>query len=121
MTIYTALFRTAAAYAAHAFEADAPEQALQMARTFFEDHAEDLMFTAYDGRMSLEEIEICEEDTTTTIVWQSDDLRVHLAAPEMLQALEMATNFMGDDLSGDPTETRVYETLRAVIAKATGP
>jgi len=44
MTTYTAYFRTDADFATQEFEADTPEQALAQARTFCEDHTEELVF-----------------------------------------------------------------------------
>jgi hypothetical protein len=120
MTTYTAFFRTAAEYAMHDFEANSPEHALRMARAFFDDHDEDLMFEAYDGGLPLDEIEIAGPEGHAPAVWHSDDLRLRLAAPGMLKALQMAANFIGDDLSDDSTENRIYTTLNEAIAKAHG-
>ncbi len=58
MTTYTAHFRTDAACAQHDFEADSPQQALQMARELWERDPDALDFESYDMPMPLDEIEI---------------------------------------------------------------
>lgn len=91
MPTYTAHFRTETHYADRDFEADSPQQALQLARAVYENRTETLPFEAYDGDPTVEEIDIRdEEDEPTGAFWQSDDLRVHLAARELLDALEQA-------------------------------
>lgn len=83
MATYTAFFRTAAAYAMHDFEADFPEQALEMARAFFDTHDDDLMFEAYDGSLPLDEIEIAGPEGHALVVWHSDDMRPRPSAPAL--------------------------------------
>jgi hypothetical protein len=51
MPTYKAYFHTDADYAAGEFAADTPEQALALARRFYDDGSSDLMFESYDGGM----------------------------------------------------------------------
>ena len=57
MKTYTAYFRTDGDYAEHEFEAETPEQALVLARAFYDEHTECLMFEGYDGGQPVNEIE----------------------------------------------------------------
>lgn len=88
MTTYTAYFRTDAEYAMHDFEADTPAQALEMARAFYDEHEDDLCFMECDGGLPMDEIEIYKGYETTHMCWHSDDMRLRLAAQELLEALK---------------------------------
>jgi len=91
MTIYTAKFRIDADYAEKTFEANTPEQALALARAFYNEHDEDLMFEEYGGGSPVNEIEIAGPDGRELAVWHDDDLRLRLAARDLLDALEVQT------------------------------
>jgi hypothetical protein len=97
MSTYTAYFRTGSEYARHEFSADTPEEALQKARAFYDAHDEDLMFVTYDEGMPLEEIEITGPEGTEPVVWQSDDLRVRLAACDLLEALKAIQRLVNEE------------------------
>jgi hypothetical protein len=120
MNTYTAHFRTDAEYAVYDFDAATPDQALKEARALYERDPDALAFEPYDGGMPLDEIEISSPEGDALAVWHSDDMRLRLAARDMLTALQMAANFIGDDLSDDLTEKRIYETIMAAITKAAG-
>ena len=89
MTTYTAQFHTDADFAERTFEADTPEQALTLARAFYDEHTEDLTFESYDSGMPVNEIEIADDEGTRLAVWQDDDLRLRLAAADLVDALEV--------------------------------
>jgi hypothetical protein len=90
MTIYTATFRTAHSWATHDIESDAPEQALEQAQALAEADDGTLDWCAYDPASTpLEEIEVEDPaDGSVVWVWQSDELRLRLAAQDLYDALE---------------------------------
>ena len=89
-TTYTAYFRTDARFAERDFDADTPEQALRKARNSIHRHANELCFESYDMGQRVDEIAITDEDGFNDIVvWQDDELRLRLAAPELLAAAEL--------------------------------
>jgi stage V sporulation protein SpoVS len=90
MTTYTANFRTDAEWAEEEFEAETPQQALALARAFYDSHTEDLMFQSYDGGMPVNEIEISGDAGDKLVVWRDEYLTLHLAASDLLDALEQA-------------------------------
>jgi hypothetical protein len=125
MTTYTAYFHTDAGWASHEFEADTQEQALALARQFYDDDSSQLYFESYDGGMPVNEITISDADGNECTAWLDDELRLSLAARALLQALEQA--FAG--LNAAPRfsvprlDTDSYEiaaTCEKAIAKAKG-
>jgi hypothetical protein len=90
MPTYTATFRTDAEYARHDFKAATPAEALALARAFYDDHTEELYFESYDSGMEVDEIEISGPDGSELAVWQDEDLALHLAASDLLEALQQA-------------------------------
>ncbi len=126
MTEYYAHFRTDAEYALYNFEADSPEQALQLARELYECKHCPLEFDTYDGGfMPLDEIEISGPEGDQLAVWQSDDMRLRLAAPELLNALEYCERVLRDHEQYDDgegsAENEAAVMARAAIAKAKPP
>ena len=96
MTIYTAYFRTDAEFASHEIEADTPEQALRLARALWDSDSDRLDFESYDMAMPLDEIEIADEEDSELAVWQSEDLRLCLAAQDLLDALQQAVQALNE-------------------------
>jgi hypothetical protein len=88
-TIYRAEFFTAADYACRNFEAASPQEALQLARQFYEDNLVELDFRSYDDNAGLDEIEVWDTAGDARATWQSDDYRVRKAAPQLLAALNL--------------------------------
>jgi hypothetical protein len=115
MTTYTAYFRTDANFATLEFKAATPEQALKKARRFYADDPFGLMFESYDGGMSVNEIVIEDADHDELAVWQDEDLRLHLAASDLLAAAELV---IARWERGDLAEA--VRGLDAAIAKAKG-
>ncbi len=92
MTTYTAYFRGNAEFATKEFVAKTPEKALRMARDFLEQHGDELDFEPYDhGGMAVDEIEICTDGADELAVWRGEDLRLRLAARDLLKALQDQT------------------------------
>jgi hypothetical protein len=137
MTTYTATFRTDAEFATRDFKAATPEQALKKARRFYANDPLDLMFESYDGGMPVNEIVIADADHDELAVWRDDDMRLRLAARDVLEALEdllgdrpavqggicqhCGRDYIGDFLEGDClSDDCPGEKARAAIAKAKG-
>jgi len=84
---YKAEFFTAADYAFRNFEAATPEQALMLARQFYDENG-DLDFRSYDDNAGLDQIQIWDSHRGTLARWESDDYPLRQAAREMLTALQ---------------------------------
>ena len=117
MKTYRAEFFTAADYAVRDFEAETPQQALALARRFYDEDIVDLDFRSYDDNAGLDEIEVWDRNNGTRSRWESDDYRLRKAAPELLKqsirVLTMLPHY------GIHNETGMPE-LRAAIFKALG-
>jgi hypothetical protein len=87
LTEYMAYFRTTAGPANDIYQAQTPEQILRIAQEIFDRDDESLGFTPGDAP-ELQEIRIVPEDAEEVLVWQSDEYRLQLAAPKLLEALE---------------------------------
>jgi hypothetical protein len=123
MTTYTAQFRTDADYAERTFKARTAKQAFALARTFYDEHDGELLFQNYDGGSPVNEIEISGPTGSELAIWQDDDLRLRLAATDMLAALELCEDALVelarlDD--GTPSVSALH-AARAAIAKAKPP
>ena len=119
-TIYRAEFFTAADYAFRNFEAETPQQALELARRFYEDNLVELDFRSYDDNAGLDQIQIWDSQRGTLASWESDDYRLRQAAPDLHKALEFFFNIMRDY---DSSRRKGYvqlaiEQARAALAKA---
>jgi hypothetical protein len=115
MTTYTAYFRTDAESATRDFVASTPEQALKKARRFHEAHADQLLFEHYDEIAPVNEIAIWSDEGDDLAVWHDDDLRLRLAASDLLAAAELVvTRWQRGDLAG------AVRQLDAAIAEAKG-
>jgi len=115
MQTYKAYFHTGADYAAREFAAGTPEQALALARRFYDDDPSDLMFESYDGGIPVIEISIHDADSNRLAVWYDDDMRLRLAARDLLDAAELVVARWE---RGDLAEA--VRELSAAIAKAKG-
>jgi hypothetical protein len=91
MTTFTAYFRTDADFATREFKASTAKQALRIARKFLDTKAEDLMFEEYDGGMPVNEVAIKDRHGDDVATWYDADLRLRLAASDLLEALESQT------------------------------
>ena len=118
---YRAEFFTAADYAIRNFEAKTPEQAIELARRFYEDNIIDLDFRSYDDIEPLDQIEVWDQKTGKRASWQSDDCRLRKAAPELLAALRDILPRYTEFLRGvgaDPAQCEDYQRANAAVAKA---
>lgn len=120
-TTYRAEFYTAADYAFRNFEAETPEQALELARRFFDDNLIELDFRSYDDNAGLDQIQIWDSQHGTLASWESDDYRLRKAAPQLLAALKLILPRYAEFLRGVGAELKEcedYQTAKAAVAKA---
>lgn len=122
MPTYTADFRTDADYATRCFTAHSPLAALKKARAFYDKRTEELMFQSYDGGHPVVEIAIHNSDGDQVAIWQDDDLRVRLAAHDLLEALELCIDCLAELawLDDGTPSVSALDQARAAIAKAKG-
>jgi hypothetical protein len=66
------------------------EQALTLARQFYESQPSDLYFETFDGGMPLNEIAIQDAGGADCASWLSQEFRLCLAAQDLLAGLEQA-------------------------------
>ena len=125
MKTYTVHFRTDAKYAIEEFNAETPEQALAAAQQFYAV----LDFMPYDDHQDVNEIEVFDGDEKQVAIWYDDELRLRLAASELLETLDHQTtaaqavidNWSNGDLAGAVRRLDAcIEASRAIIAKARG-
>lgn len=89
--LFEAYFYTEADWAETTIKAKTPELALQRARKIESEKTETLNFQSYDGGgAGVERIEIQSADGSTVAEWKHQDLKLRLAAPDLLEALEQA-------------------------------
>ena len=69
---YRAEFFTAADYDFRNFEAETPQQALQLARQLYEDNLIELDFRSYDDNAGLDQIQIWDNKRGTLASWESE-------------------------------------------------
>jgi hypothetical protein len=116
MTSYRVYLRSDLQWAMRSFEAPTPEQALELARRFAEEQFDELDFESYAGcDAPINEIEICDAEGNKLTRWYDDDLRLRLAAHDLLEAAEMVVaRWEKGDLA------KAVRKLAAAIAKAKG-
>jgi hypothetical protein len=118
---YRAEFFTAADYAHRNFEAETPEEALQLARQFYEDNLVELDFRSYDDNAGLDHIQIWDRQRGTHAFWESDDYRLRNAAPQLLAALRLILPHYAELLRGagaDLEECEGYQRAKATAGRA---
>jgi len=120
MQTYNVDFRTDADYAIRQFRARSPKAALKKALVFYDERPEDLMFQSYDGGDPVNEIEVLAADGGSVAVWHDDDLRLRLAAGDMLAALELCVDCLADlaRLDDGTPSVSALDRARAAIARA---
>jgi hypothetical protein len=118
---YRAEFFTAADYASRDFEADTPEQALQLARRFYDEDIGELDFRSNDDNAGLDLIQIWDSKRGTLASWESDEYRLRNEAPELLAALNRILPRYADFLSGAGADLKAcedYQTAKAAVVRA---
>ena len=119
MPTYTAHYCTDAEHAFSNVEADTPEQALRLARELWERDPDALTFEPYTSMMPLTDITIDGPDGGGLAGWQSDDLRVQLAARALLDAAVLARRELRQLYATD-SDSEALRVLSLAIAQATG-
>lgn len=123
MTAYTAHFRTDTEFAIDEVEADTPEQALLKAQELCANDPSGLWFEPYEGDMAVNEIAINDDRGAQVAIWLDDDVRLRLAAQDLLDALEelVARERAEAAESGFTDDEMTWlEDARRAIAKAKG-
>jgi hypothetical protein len=125
---YRAEFFTDADHAVRNFEAGTPEEALQLARRFYDDDVGELDFRSYDDSAGLDRIQIWDNIGGTLAYWESDDYRLRNAAPQLLAALKWIIEYIQDHPEWNDkyfcekgealAETAWFVQASATIAKA---
>jgi hypothetical protein len=126
MKTYTATFHTDAEFATRDFEAETPEQALALAQKLYADelHTDGpsrLWFEPYID-MTVNEIAVCDADGNELAAWYDDDMRLRLAAHDLLEALRFCDMTLAD-LEASKRKGYIQEEIRlprAALAKAKG-
>jgi hypothetical protein len=126
MTTYTAHFSSDAEFATLDFEAETPEQALALAQKLYAeelhtDAPSRLWFEPYID-MTVNEIAVCGADGNELAAWHHQDLRLRLAAPDLLEALQFCDMTLAD-LQSSKRKGYIQQAIRltrAALAKAKG-
>ena len=124
---YKVFFYTEADWAETTIKAATPEQAMQRAHRIESEETETLAFQSYDGEGSgVEHIEIQSADGDTVAEWRHEDLKLRLAARDLLEALEQALVALNTarrfkvPIPGVTDSYAVAAICEAAIAKAKG-
>ena len=124
---YKVFFYTEADWAETTIKAATPEQALQRAHRIESEETETLAFQSYDGEGSgVEHIEIQSADGDTVAEWRHEDLKLRLAARDLLEALEQALAALNTarrfkvSIPGVTDSYAVAAICEAAIAKTKG-
>ena len=122
---YKAFFYTEADWAETTIKAATPEQAMQRAHRIESEGT--VNFQSYDGGRGVEHIEIQSADGNTVAEWRHEDLKLRLAARDLLDALESQTDAAqtvldnwseGDLAAAVRSLDGSIKAARAAIAKA---
>jgi hypothetical protein len=116
MKTYIATFYTAANYAEHEIEADTPEQALASAREIEGGDDSALYYESYDHGQPVNAITIRDDASNDVAEWQSDELRLRLAAQDLLDAAQLALRELRGFYSDG--ESEAVKILAEAIGKA---
>ena len=89
MTTYEVYFRTDLQWGMREFVADTADQAVELARRFAHENADSLDLDYFEAcDCPINEIEICDDHGNSLATWFDDDMRLRLAAHELLVAAE---------------------------------
>jgi hypothetical protein len=116
MKTYDVYFRSDLQWGMREFVADSPAQALELARRFAAENPESLDLDFYEACDSeINEIEVCDHRHNSVAVWFDEDMRLRLAARDLLDAGQLVIDRWE---RGDLAEA--VRELDAAIAKAKG-
>jgi hypothetical protein len=118
MTTFTAKLFTPVDWAETDIIATTPQEALKAAQRLADEDLGVLDFAGYDSGGGVEHIEVFDADGHPVAEWRHPDLRVRLAAPALLEALEAYIDYDG------PARGARYEAIRLAardaVREATG-
>ncbi len=125
---YTVTFHTPHLYAVEEVEADTAAEALQQAQALYAANPGGLDWCQYDGDCEpLEMVEVLSDDDDDTAEWHCEDTSLPVAAPELLEALELAVAALNTaprfTVRVQGTRTDSYDIAAAcdrAVAKAKG-
>jgi hypothetical protein len=115
MTMYDVHYRTDADCACSEIEAETAELALAAARQVAADRPDGLFFEPYQSVFGINEIEVYSYDGSRAAIWCDDDLRLRLAASDLLTAARLV---IARWQTGDLAEA--VRELSAAVTKAEG-
>jgi hypothetical protein len=116
MKTYDVYFRSDLQWGMREFVADTPARALKLARKFATENSDSLVLDFYEGcDCAINEIEVCDDEHNSLAVWLDEDLRLRLAARDLLDAAQLVVDRWSQ---GDLAEA--VRELDAAIAKAKG-
>ena len=116
MKTYNVYFRSDLQWGTREFDADTPEQALELAQRFIAENLDGVNLDFYEDCGSpINEIEVLDDEDNSVAVWYDEGLRLRLAATDLLSAAE---KILDRWQNGDIGEA-IHE-LAAAIAKAKG-
>jgi hypothetical protein len=115
-TPYMAYFRTTAGSANDIYQAGSPDQALRIAQEIFDRDDESLGFTPGDCP-ELQQIRIATEDAVEVLIWQTDEYRLQLAAPKLLQALEKQIEITREIIDAWNNTDHLYSAVEDLISE----
>jgi hypothetical protein len=90
MNTYDVYFRSDLQWSKRKISAKTAAHALELAHRIADEQFDDLEFESYEGcDCPINEIEVCDEEHNQLVVWHDDDLRLRLAARDLLEAAEL--------------------------------
>jgi hypothetical protein len=115
---YMADFQTTYGKSEDIFHAETPEQALSLAQQSFktENGLQVLGFTPGDCPQ-LQEIRIITEDADEALIWQTDEYRLQLAAPKLLEALEKQIEITKEIIDAWNNTDHLYSAVEDLISE----
>ena len=116
MTEYRVYLRSDIQWTMRKFKARSPKHALKLARRFADERFYEIDFDDYEPNdCPINEIEVCDDRGNELTVWHDDDLRLRLAAGDLLAAAEkVVARWQGGDLAAAVRE------LNEAVTRAKG-
>jgi hypothetical protein len=89
MSSYRVYLRTDIQWTMRTFTACSPQEAIKAARRYADEHFSEMDFEGYEEcDCPVNEIEVLDEQGNELAVWHDEDLRLRLAADDLLEAAE---------------------------------
>jgi hypothetical protein len=118
ITPYMAVFSIPAGTAREIFLANSPEEALQKARKFSDDsNLTEAEFDPTAEGYCIREITISDEHDQQHAIWQTDEYRLQLAAPKLLQAIEKQIQITREIINAWNNTDHLYSAVEDLISE----